>query len=118
VSPLISILSKFWIHIVIAVVCSFTVFKIQGYRIDKVKAQLTICQSVNSTNQDTIKKLSTEVSNIDSLCKNRLATKDSTIKRLHEIDSIKQKGDSGNVQNSNQYSGNDLMLVELNRMWK
>lgn len=116
--PLISILSKFWLHVVIAVVCSFTVFKVQGYRIDKVKTQLTICQNVNSANQNTIKQLSVEVGNVDSLCKNRLATKDNVISRLREIDGIKQKGDSGNVPSNNQPSDSDPMLTELNGMWK
>ena len=93
---------------------------IQGTRIgqlqanvETLKGQLTTCQDANTSNANTINKLKNEVKNANGICESRLKTKEGLVKRLQEIDNLKQreKDETGNNVDT------DPLLGELNRMF-
>jgi hypothetical protein len=94
---------------------------VQGVRIGHLQAnvetltgQLKACQEANVSNQVTIGELTAEVRNANGICDTRLKTKDALVKRLQEIDNMKQgeKDETGKtVDDADPLSG------ELNRMF-
>ena len=69
---------------------------IQGIRVEKLqiqnskfKTEITGCQKVNKTNQETITSLKKEITDTNTLCISRLKVKDKVINRLKYIDGLK-----------------------------
>jgi len=75
-------------------------WKIQDWRYSGDRAKLGACESANIENDTTILALKDSILKADKSCSERLANKDSTIKRLRDIDNLRgydeAKPDSGN----------------------
>jgi hypothetical protein len=93
---------------------------IQGVRIGHLQAnvetlttQLSACQEANTSNEKTIGELKKEIKNANGICNSRLKTKEGLIKRLQEIDNLKQ----GKTDETGGNANTDPLLGELNRMF-
>jgi predicted Ser/Thr protein kinase len=93
-----------------AVVFGGAAWKIQGMRLDTCKKTEAVCLTANVENTKTITALQTEVAKGNKTCEQRLASKDSTIKRLKQIDNLRGKDET------NHATGNDLRDA-LNGLW-
>jgi hypothetical protein len=85
-------------------------WKIQGVRLDNAKATLAVCTDANAENDRAITAMKAEIEKGNKTCEQRLASKDSTIKRLKQIDNLR------GIHETNHATGNDLRDA-LNGMW-
>lgn len=93
-----------------AVIFGGAAWEIQGVRLDKAKATLTVCTDANAENTATIAAQKAEIEKAGKSCQERLASKDSTIKKLKQIDDLR------GIHETNHATGNDLRDA-LNGMW-
>jgi len=107
-------------YIIVAVVASGVIWKIQSWRMERIKSQLAVktqelvtCQDVNKVNQETINALKDEIKRINSTCNNRLKIKENTIANIAKIDSLTQEGKGEKKDNTD-----DPLLDMLNSMFK
>ena len=87
-------------------------------QVKAVKVELQAAKDANQTNQETIKNLKDETENLNKSCTARIQTKDKTIRKLKEIDSLKP-GEVNDATGNNSVGGNsgDSILDALNGMW-
>jgi len=144
--PYLTILRVIWPYLIAAAIGGAVVGKIQQIRINHVTAdlqtarqELSVCQDVNKTNQNSIESLKKEVKAAYSACDSRLQIKDKTLRNIQRIDAIPGKHGSGTLlkreergtspqladrqkgaadEKINDSSGtSDALLNELNRMY-
>jgi len=93
-----------------AVIFGGAAWKIQGVRLDNAKTTLTVCTNANAENDRAITAMKAEIEKGNKSCEQRLASKDTTIKMLKQIDNLR------GTNETNHATGNDLRDA-LNRMW-
>lgn len=104
--PYLTILRVIGPYLIAAAIGGAVVGKIQQVRISHVKAELqtarqdlSVCQDVNKTNQNSIESLKKEVKTAYSVCDSRLKIKDKTLRNIQRIDAIPGKHGSGALLN-------------------
>jgi len=90
-------------------------WKIQDWRYGGDRVKLEACSSANVENATTIEQLKKQAENFNKTCEQRIASKDSTIKKLRQIDEL--HGGNTNGQEMDADSG-DSVLNELRGMFK
>lgn len=78
--------------------------------VKSLKTDYKLCNEANKTNNETILSLRKEIKNSNSLCEERLKSKENIIKKLKEIDKLDSKHLNKNDKN--------LILKKLNEMYK
>lgn len=98
----------------------YLAWQIQGIKINRLKAEglrlkaeLKQCVSANESAQKTISSLQSEIKKANKLCKARLDIKEKVIKRIQEIDTLKEQEGENNEKNTG-----DPILFKLNRMFR
>jgi hypothetical protein len=81
---------------------------VQGQRVDRLKAEVSVCKDANAENNKTITALREEIAKGNKSCKERLAAKDATIRRLQEID---------NMGGHNEIDGTNPLRDALNSLF-
>lgn len=88
-------IAKYGIPLLIAGMIGFGgAWKIQGVRLSVAKANFASCSSANVENTATIEQLKKQAESSSKSCQERLASKDSTIKKLKEIDGLRGKDET------------------------
>ena len=88
-------------------------------QVKAVKVELQTAKDANASLEKAKESLREEVKKMDKSCTARINSKDTTIKRLKEIDGLKPTGGTTNETN-NAVTGDsgDPILDELNGMWQ
>ena len=81
---------------------------VQGQRVDRLKAEVSVCKDANAENIKTITALQAEIARGNKSCQERLASKDATIRRLQEID---------NMGGHNEIDGTNPLRDALNSLF-
>jgi hypothetical protein len=95
-----------------AMIAGGAAWKIQGVRLDSCRSTEQACLSANAENTKAITALQADITKGNKTCQERIASKDSAIKRLRDIDNMRGKDDKKVDANSG-----DPILSELLRMW-
>jgi mannitol-specific phosphotransferase system IIBC component len=90
----------------------YTVNKINGITINKLKKENAIYDTVNQTNQQTILDLQSTIKKDQDMCNDRLKNKDKIINKLKKVDNLKP-GDA----NEKDPNDPDSILGTLNSLW-
>lgn len=103
-----------------AVIFGGAAWEIQGARLDKAKATLTVCTDANKENSITIEQLKEQAKSLNKSCDARIKSKDTVIKRLKDIEALTSEnistGEDTNEAVDNHNS--DAIVSELNVMFK
>jgi hypothetical protein len=81
---------------------------VQGQRVDRLKAEVSVCKDANAENNKTITALREEIAKGNKSCKERLAAKDEIIRGFQEID---------NMGGYDASTGNNPLRDSLNGMY-
>ena len=83
-------------------------WKVQDARVIKAQSELSVVKDANAENTKTITALQAEIAKGNKSCKERLASKDATIRRLQEID---------NMGGHNEIDGTNPLRDALNSLF-
>lgn len=123
--PYITILRIIGPYLIAAAIGGAIVGKIQQIRLNhvtahlqNVKQELSVCQDVNKTNQNSIESLKKEVKAAYAACNSRLQIKDKMLRNIQRIDAIdKQERIENEKKDDPSGTPDNALLDELNRMY-